>query len=58
MMNSEVNNHNVGIARMPKDCAVAGKKLTVRNGDGTEIACVTEEMPFYDKEKVIRAAKG
>jgi aminomethyltransferase len=43
---------------MPKDCAVAGKKLTIRNGDGTEIACVTEEMPFYDKEKVIRAAKG
>jgi aminomethyltransferase len=57
-MNSEVNKHNVGIARMPKDCAVAGKKLTVRNSDGTEIACVTEEMPFYDKDKVIRAPKG
>ncbi len=57
-MYSELNKHNVGIARMPKDCATPGVKLTVRNGDGTEIACVTEEMPFYDKEKKIRAAKG
>jgi len=48
----------VGIARMPVDCAVPGTKLTVRNEDGTEIACVAEEMPFYDKDKSIRAAKG
>lgn len=57
-MYSSVNKHNVGIARMPVDCAVAGTKMTVRNGNGTEIACVAEEMPFYDKEKKIRAAKG
>lgn len=57
-MYSELNQHNVGIARMPKEAATPGVNLTVRNGDGTEIACVTEEMPFYDKEKVIRAAKG
>ena len=57
-MYSELNSHNVGIARMPKECATPGVNLTVRNGDGTEIACVTEEMPFYDKEKKIRAAKG
>ncbi|MCK8462240.1 aminomethyltransferase family protein [Aliiroseovarius sp. S1339] len=57
-MYSELNKHNVGIARMPKDCATPGVKLTVRNEDGTEIGCVTEEMPFYDKEKTIRIAKG
>jgi len=57
-MNSDLNGHNVGIARMPVDCAVPGTKLTVRNEDGTEIACVAEEMPFYDKDKSIRAAKG
>jgi aminomethyltransferase len=57
-MYSEVNKHNVGIARMPIEAATPGVKLTVRNGDGTEIGCVTEEMPFYDKEKVIRVAKG
>lgn len=57
-MNSDLNGHNVGIARMPVDCAVPGTKMTVRNEDGTEIACVAEEMPFYDKDKSIRAAKG
>jgi aminomethyltransferase len=57
-MYSEVNNHNVGIARMPVDCAKPGTALTVRNGDGTEIAATAEEMPFYDKDKSIRTAKG
>ncbi len=57
-MNSNLNDHNVGIARMPVDCAVSGTKLTVRNQDGTEIACTAEEMPFYDKDKSIRTAKG
>ena len=57
-MYSEVNNHNVGIARMPVDCAKPGTKLTVRNGDGTEIAATAEEMPFYDKDKSVRTAKG
>ncbi|MFP4568968.1 aminomethyltransferase family protein [Rhodosalinus sp.] len=57
-MHSELNDHNVGIARMPVDCAKPGTKLTVRNEDGTEIPCVAEEMPFYDKDKSIRTAKG
>lgn len=57
-MYSSVNGHNVGIARMPVACAKPGTKLTVKNGDGTEISCVAAEMPFYDKEKKIRAAKG
>lgn len=57
-MNSNLNDHNVGIARMPVDCAVPGTKLTVRNQDGREIACTAEEMPFYDKDKSIRTAKG
>ena len=57
-MHSSLNNHNVGIARMPVDCAVPGIKMVVVNADGTEIPCVTEEMPFYDKDKVIRTAKG
>ncbi|WP_298855951.1 aminomethyltransferase family protein [uncultured Ruegeria sp.] len=57
-MYSEINNHNVGIARMPVDCASSGTRLTVRNGDGTEIAATAEEMPFYDRDKAIRTAKG
>lgn len=57
-MHSELNGHNVGIARMPVDCAVPGTKMTVRNSDGTEIPCIAEEMPFYDKDKSIRTAKG
>ena len=57
-MYSDVNSHNVGIARMPVDCATAGTKLMVRNGDGTEISCLASEMPFYDEDKSIRTAKG
>lgn len=57
-MHSELNGHNVGIARMPVSCAVPGTALTVRNDDGTEIACTAQEMPFYDKDKSIRTAKG
>jgi len=57
-MYSEINGHNVGIARMPVACASSGTKLTVRNGDGTEIAATAEEMPFYDQDKSIRTAKG
>ena len=57
-MYSSLNKHNVGIARMPVDCAKPGVKLTVKNEDGSEINCVAAEMPFYDKDKVIRAAKG
>tara|TARA_X000000368_G_scaffold384621_1_gene343362 strand:- start:988 stop:2133 length:1146 start_codon:yes stop_codon:yes gene_type:complete len=57
-MYSDVNNHNVGIARMPVDCAKPGTKLMVRNGDGAEISCTASEMPFYDEDKSIRTAKG
>ena len=57
-MNSNLNGHNVGIARMPVDCATPGTKMTVKNGDGTEIACVASEMPFYDFDKSVRTAKG
>jgi len=57
-MYSDVNKHNVGIARMPVNCATPGTKLVVRNGDGTEIAATAQEMPFYDKDKSIRTAKG
>ena len=55
---SDLNKHNVGIARMPVACATPGTALTVRNADGTEIACVAAEMPFYDTDKSIRTAKG
>jgi len=57
-MYSELNKHNVGIARMPVATATAGTKLTVLNVDGTEIAATAEEMPFYDKDKKLRMAKG
>lgn len=57
-MYSELNSHNVGIARMPVSAASPGTELTVRNGDGTEIAATAEEMPFYDQDKSIRTAKG
>lgn len=57
-MNSTLNGYNVGIARMPVECAVEGTAMVVRNEDGTEIPCVAEEMPFYDKDKSIRTAKG
>ena len=57
-LNSNLNGYNVGIARMPVDCAVPGTKMSVRYADGTEVGCVAEEMPFYDKDKLIRAAKG
>lgn len=57
-MYSSVNKHNVGIARMPVDCATNGTKLTVRNADGTEISCEAKDMPFYDRDKSIRTAKG
>ena len=57
-MYSELNQQNVGIARMPVAAATPGTKLTVHNPDGLEIPAVAEEMPFYDKSKSIRMAKG
>lgn len=56
-MYSPLNEHNVGIARMPVDCAVPGTKMSVRNAEG-EIPCVAAEMPFHDPEKKRRTAKG
>ncbi len=56
-MYSPLNEHNVGIARMPVDCAVPGTKMSVRNAGG-EIPCVAAEMPFHDPEKKRRTAKG
>lgn len=57
-LSSELNNYSVAIARLDPAAAVAGTKLVVKQPDGTELAATAEEMPFYDKEKVIRAAKG
>lgn len=56
-MYSSLNKHNIGIARMPVDCAVDGVKMTVRNSTG-EIPCVAHSMPFFDADKKRRTAKG
>ncbi len=57
-MYSTLNKHNVGIARMPVNCAKSGTKLTVRNLDGKEMACTAEPLPFDDPKKKKRTAKG
>ena len=54
---SPLNAHNVGIARMPVDCAVEGTPLTIRNPD-KEIPAIAHPMPFFDPEKKRRTAKG
>lgn len=56
-MYSSLNKHNVGIARMPVDCAVDGVAMRVKNASG-EIACVAASLPFYDPDKKRRTAKG
>ncbi len=56
-MYSSLNKHNVGIARMPVDCAVEGTPLTVRNSEA-EIPCIAHPLPFYDPDKKRRTAKG
>ena len=56
-MYSSLNNHNVGIARMPVECAVDGVSMTVKNVNST-INCVASSMPFYDPDKKRRTAKG
>ena len=56
-MYSPLNEHNVGIARMPVDCAVPGTALTVMI-DGAEVAATAAPMPFYDVDKKRRTAKG
>jgi len=57
-LSSELNNYSVAIARLSPEVAKAGTKLTVVQPDGTELAATAEEMPFYDKDKSIRTAKG
>src|SRR5690554_6889621 len=55
-MYSPLNKHNVGIARMPVDCAVQGTPLTVKNATG-EIACIAHPLPFHDPEKKRRTVR-
>jgi len=57
-LSSELNKYSVAIARIDPAAAKAGTKLTVVQLDGTELAATAEEMPFYDKDKSIRTAKG
>ena len=57
-LSSELNGYSVAIARLDPSVTVAGTALTVRQPDGTELAATAEEMPFYDKDKSIRTAKG
>ncbi len=57
-LSSELNGYSVAIARIAPDAATPGTKLTIRQPNGTELAATAEEMPFYDKDKSIRAAKG
>lgn len=56
-LNSNLNKHNIGIARLPVDAAVDGVKLTVRNSTG-DIPAVAHSLPFYDPQKKRRTAKG
>lgn len=57
-LSSELNSYSVAIARLSPEAAVAGTKLTVTQLDGSSLAAAAEEMPFYDKDKSIRTAKG
>ena len=57
-LSSDLNSYSVAIARIAPDAAKPGTKLTVNQPDGTELAATAEQMPFYDKDKSIRTAKG
>ena len=57
-LSSELNGYSVAIARLDPSVAKPGTKLTVVQLDGTELAATAEEMPFYDKDKKVRTAKG
>lgn len=57
-LSSELNNYSVAIARIAPDAAKPGTKLTIVQLDGSELAATAEDMPFYDKDKSIRTAKG
>ncbi|MEO0486716.1 MAG: aminomethyltransferase family protein [Pseudomonadota bacterium] len=57
-LSSELNGYSVAIARLDPSVATPGTALTVVQPDGTELSATAEEMPFYDKDKSIRSAKG
>lgn len=57
-LSSELNNYSVAIARLSPEAAKAGTKIEVVQLDGTKLAATAEEMPFYDKDKSVRTAKG
>jgi aminomethyltransferase len=57
-LSSDLNDYSVAIARLDPAAAKAGTKLSVVQLDGTALAATAEEMPFYDKDKTIRTAKG
>ncbi|WP_300585422.1 aminomethyltransferase family protein [Marivita sp.] len=57
-LSSELNGYSVAIARLDPSVAKPGTVLTVVQPDGTKLAATAEEMPFYDKDKSIRTAKG
>ena len=57
-LSSELNSYSVAIARIEPTAAKPGTKLTVVQLDGTSLDATAEEMPFYDKDKAIRTAKG
>lgn len=57
-LSSELNGYSVAIARIAPEAAKPGTKLMIRQPNGTELAATAEEMPFYDVDKSIRAAKG
>ena len=57
-LSSDLNDYSVAIARLSPEAAKAGTKLTIVQLDGSELAATAEEMPFYDKDKTIRTAKG
>ena len=57
-LSSELHSYSVAIARLAPNVAKAGTKLTVVQLDGTKLAATAEEMPFYDKDKSVRTAKG
>lgn len=57
-LSSQLNGYSVAIARIAPDAAKPGTKLIIKQPNGTELSATAEEMPFYDADKSIRAAKG
>ena len=57
-LSSELSKYSVAIARLDPAVATPGTALVVKQPDGTDLAATAEEMPFYDKDKTIRTAKG